>query len=603
VPLPNKEATTVANAIFDKWYSQFGAPLDIVTDQGKEFCAKLSDELFKRLRTTHLTTSPHHPQCNSQAEVANKTIAKYLASFCDDSTLDWELNLAPLMFSYNTSFHRSIKSSPFFLTFGMEPHLLHLPTPDLWHKFYGKSPTDNIIRKLLFAPEVARQNNKDASDTACQQFNSRAAPHKFLLQQLVLVDEHSFLHKKKLAPKWSGPHKIMRLRDESNIKNQLKHNNRKTVVHANRPKPDFVASKNLAVCPDFFEARPPLQQFPDDVHPRLPEDYSSAHCTLLPNFGEVRLPLPSPATRTHTIAPAHTNKRTRTASSSSSSSSSSCIPEGPLENAPPAMRTRARTRSGSSTNSTPAKTQLFMPQVVFHLLPVLQEGEGLEDEENENVVNDGVTVNFVNGANSWTLVQRRKKKKVKKTIKKKSETSSSKKISNGLVISPDRSPIKVTRLLTSHHQLQMCLCSSTFNHQTFSPIHCPYHLLSSLHCQYHTSSLHCRRGLLHQMAAHVLSSRPFQKRTSHLSHSKKDLRTYFFQKPKILHLAAHNSLKHKWHNQQKEEETEEIINTLMTGFERLLDAWPFHLQEINELGQTRYHLTCLEKEHLKSLGL
>ncbi len=154
VPLPNKEANTITNAIFDKWYCCFGVPLDIVTDQGKEFCARLSDELFKRLGTNHLMTSLHHPQCNSQAEVANKTIAKYLASFCDDSTLDWELYLAPLMFSYNTSFHHSIKSSPFFLTFGMEQRLPTLPTPDIRRKFYGESTTDDIIRKLLFAREV-----------------------------------------------------------------------------------------------------------------------------------------------------------------------------------------------------------------------------------------------------------------------------------------------------------------------------------------------------------------------------------------------------------------------------------------------------------------
>ncbi len=36
VPLPNKEANTDANAIFDKWYCLFGPPLDIVTDQDKE---------------------------------------------------------------------------------------------------------------------------------------------------------------------------------------------------------------------------------------------------------------------------------------------------------------------------------------------------------------------------------------------------------------------------------------------------------------------------------------------------------------------------------------------------------------------------------------
>jgi hypothetical protein len=55
VPLPNKEANTVADTIFSKWFCRFGMPLDLITDQGKEFCTKLSDDLFKRLGTNHLT--------------------------------------------------------------------------------------------------------------------------------------------------------------------------------------------------------------------------------------------------------------------------------------------------------------------------------------------------------------------------------------------------------------------------------------------------------------------------------------------------------------------------------------------------------------------
>ncbi len=165
-------------------------------NQGKEFCTKLSDELLKRLCSNH---SPHHLQCNSQAEVANKTIAKYLASFCDNSTLDWELCLQHEF----SSLHQ--KHAIFFLTFGMEPWLPTLPTPDIRCKFYGESTNDYIICKLLFAQEVARQNNKDSADAARIQVDTWASPHKFLLQQLVLLGEHSFLHKhQKLAPKWSG---------------------------------------------------------------------------------------------------------------------------------------------------------------------------------------------------------------------------------------------------------------------------------------------------------------------------------------------------------------------------------------------------------------
>jgi hypothetical protein len=73
---------------------------------------------------------------------------------------------------------------------------------------------------------VARQNNEDASDAARLQFDSTAAAHKFLPQQLVLMEEHSFLSKnQKLATKWSGPHKILRLKGDCNVELQLKHNN------------------------------------------------------------------------------------------------------------------------------------------------------------------------------------------------------------------------------------------------------------------------------------------------------------------------------------------------------------------------------------------
>jgi transposase InsO family protein len=67
-----------------------GPPIQIHSDMGKEFCNKLSDELFQKLDIQHTKTSPAHPQCNAQVEVFNKTVAKYLSSFVDQSTLDWE---------------------------------------------------------------------------------------------------------------------------------------------------------------------------------------------------------------------------------------------------------------------------------------------------------------------------------------------------------------------------------------------------------------------------------------------------------------------------------------------------------------------------------
>jgi hypothetical protein len=82
----------------------------------------------------------------------------------------------------------------------------------------------------------------------------------------VLLDEHSFLAKnQKLAPKWSGPHKILRLKGDCNVEMLLQHNNKKLITHLNRLKPYFVQSPSAVSSPDFFPAQkdatpPPVTQ-------------------------------------------------------------------------------------------------------------------------------------------------------------------------------------------------------------------------------------------------------------------------------------------------------------------------------------------------------
>ena len=68
VAIHNKEASLVAEAIFEKWFCRYGIPMDIVTDEGKEFCAKVSEALMTHMGAMCLKTASYHPQCNSQAE-------------------------------------------------------------------------------------------------------------------------------------------------------------------------------------------------------------------------------------------------------------------------------------------------------------------------------------------------------------------------------------------------------------------------------------------------------------------------------------------------------------------------------------------------------
>ena len=251
VAIPDKEASTIAAAIFHKWICRYGCPLQITTDNGKEFCAKLSDQLFQKLGTNHSTTTPYHPQCNSQVEIVNKTIAKYLASFVDESTLDWELYLPPLMFCYNTSVHTSTKTSPHFLTYGYFPRLPNLFGEDINKVFYGENSVDEMLQQLQHARQIAAQNNDNIRDKYIQWHDKSLKPQTFEINQQVLLDEQQFLHKnRKLAPKYDGPFTIHKLLDTN--AEIIGKNGRRYVVHLNRLKPYFSAQDDFNA-PHFLD--------------------------------------------------------------------------------------------------------------------------------------------------------------------------------------------------------------------------------------------------------------------------------------------------------------------------------------------------------------
>ena len=232
IAIDNKEAQNVAEHIFNTWICRFGIPCELVTDQGKEFTAGVCQRLWDKLNIIHSTTTARHPQCNSQAEVVNKTIAKYLAAFVNETTLDWEPYLPPLMFSYNTSFHRSIKTSPFFLTYGTMP-----TTPQDFGLDYKHDMATDIMSRLQLARNLAQQNMKEQMDIMKNYYDNNIKTYKFHPNQQVLLDEHYFLNRNpKLSPKYTGPHIILQLKGSTNAE-LLLNNGKKTIVHLNRLKP------------------------------------------------------------------------------------------------------------------------------------------------------------------------------------------------------------------------------------------------------------------------------------------------------------------------------------------------------------------------------
>jgi len=218
VAIPDKTATTVASALFSRWLCRHGLPLEIVSDGGKEFCNEIVNEMLKMMTIKKTTTSPYHPKTNAQVEVCNKTIATYLKTQVDSNTLDWELYMAPMAFAYNTSFHRTIKTSPFTLTYGYEPRTIEFNA----RTQYGEDHSTELYQRMQHSHEQYRQMAREHADEAIERntkdHDKKAYPRKFHEGEWVLLEVKNFESKnKKLSEIYKGPYIIIKVNQNNTV--------------------------------------------------------------------------------------------------------------------------------------------------------------------------------------------------------------------------------------------------------------------------------------------------------------------------------------------------------------------------------------------------
>ena len=121
--IPSKHATEVAKFI-TKVVCRYGSVKVIITDQGREFCNELNDEICKRLGIDHRRTTAYHPQSNGQCERYNGTLCSSLVKYLNSEQDNWDDFIDPCLLAYRSSVSRSTKQTPFFLAFGKQPTLL-----------------------------------------------------------------------------------------------------------------------------------------------------------------------------------------------------------------------------------------------------------------------------------------------------------------------------------------------------------------------------------------------------------------------------------------------------------------------------------------------
>ena len=101
-PIANQETDTIAKVLVEEFVCRFGAPLHIHSDQGRNFCSKVFNEMCTLLGIKTTQTTPYHPQSDGMVERYNRTLEAQLSMFVETHQRDWDQYIPYLLMAHRT---------------------------------------------------------------------------------------------------------------------------------------------------------------------------------------------------------------------------------------------------------------------------------------------------------------------------------------------------------------------------------------------------------------------------------------------------------------------------------------------------------------------
>ena len=205
VPTRNQTAITTARVLVKEWFTRYGVPDRLHSDQGRNFESEIISELCKLYDVKKSRTTAYHPEGNGQCERFNRTLHDLLRTLTPQQKKKWPEHLSELVFVYNSTEHASTGFSPFFLMMGRHPKLPIDALLEIGSDSSGKMSLSDYIEnhadKLREAYDRAKLRLQQQSEERKKQV--RTTTEVDLAEgSLVLVRNRGVLGRNKIQDCW-----------------------------------------------------------------------------------------------------------------------------------------------------------------------------------------------------------------------------------------------------------------------------------------------------------------------------------------------------------------------------------------------------------------
>ena len=159
----NHTVRTTARVLYNNYFSVFGFPQCLMSDQGTEFCGKVIMAMCSLLGVEKIRTTPYHPQTNGSAERVHQTLQRMTGKLDPEKRRKWPAHIGSIIIAYNSTRSLVTGYSPYYFMFGRRPQLpIDLLFPTCWTQMlthtideYVASMYDRLQESLVIAQDCA----------------------------------------------------------------------------------------------------------------------------------------------------------------------------------------------------------------------------------------------------------------------------------------------------------------------------------------------------------------------------------------------------------------------------------------------------------------
>ncbi|GJT61317.1 putative reverse transcriptase domain-containing protein [Tanacetum coccineum] len=203
--------------------TRHGIPVSIICDRDPRFASNFWRSLQNALGTNLDMSTAYHPQTDGQSERTIQTLEDMLRACAIDFGKGWVNHLPLVEFSYNNSYHASIKAAPFEALYGRKCH-----SPVCWTEvgeaqILGPELIQETTEKII----QIKQRMQAARDRQKSYADLKHKPMEFQVRDKVMLKVSPwkgvvhFGKRGKLNPRYVGPFKVLEKVGEDAYKIEL----------------------------------------------------------------------------------------------------------------------------------------------------------------------------------------------------------------------------------------------------------------------------------------------------------------------------------------------------------------------------------------------